>query len=551
MEPTVLDHHNDTPANYLYTNYCVPDVAGSALHLAAYNGRTATFRQLLLEPHANVHRRTADRHYATPLTVALARGHADIADICLQHLERDLAALDAHFARIGGPLYASRFWLRQRILIALGPDHVQFVRDHCAPLAAQPAHMRTSTDDAATAKSGLVILLKSSNASPAGVVWLTARRPGADRLLCRIVVHITDRGGELHLLRRDVFGCTDFDVAARMNHAALWMRLHAAAGVWLLDRRTYANSFRHLAELAEPAEARATYFADMCRRVGGFEVAELFEDVRSRLSYDVLSDAIVNYTGVSTLLDYLMEAATDRQLADNAAGGGRRAGATAAAFNRAPPDDWLQPLFGLTFGFDDNHLPWKCIRYRPTLAEGGECIWQTHLRRLLRHRFNRFDAATHALIVSQFGGWSTDVQRAAFADLCRAKWLVTVRELFEANGGDLCGDPDRCQRLLVETLAAGSYEVAEWLLLELAIDADRRLSALAAWLAIEEVGTDDVPETLWSALLAGDAAGWNGGAVSKVLCQALFGRHWRAYQRVWTLVEGTMVRKGNRIRYSP
>lgn len=540
MQPPV-ERHTDVRTPYLYTNYCVPDVASSALHLAAYNGRTATFQRLLRDSeHENVHRRTADRHYSSPLTVALARGHTAIADICLQHVEHDLAVLAAHFERIGGSIYASRFWLRGRILIALGADHVRFVRDHCGPVEAVPADM-TPAADGGSPQSGLVILLKSGNASPDAVVWLTARQPGDDRLIGRIVGHIVQRGGELNLRRRDIFRCTDFDVAARQNHTALWMRVHAIAGVSVLDRRSYANSFRHLAEHVEPPEARAPYFADLCRRVGGFEVAELFAE--SPLSYDVLHDAVVNYTGVTTLLDYLINVAADGFHAANASC--TRAEAVSAVFNQSPADERQQRLFGLAFGFDDNHLPWFCVRYRPNLAADREFFWQTDLMRLLTHRYNSFDADTHALIVAQFGGWSEDIQRNAFGMLCRVKWLETVRALYALNN-DVGGDADSREKLLVESLESGAYAVAEWLMQELPIDADRRLSALAAWLKrVDVLLADNVPESLWSALLAGEPGRWDKRLVSGVLCQALDGRHWPEYQRIWTRVERAIERKGN------
>lgn len=405
----------ETLQPYLYTDVRYPKITKFPLHAATYNGREQKVLRLLDHGKHCLYQTASDEHDAdssTALFVALARRHAAIADHFLEIYATDLATIQRHFEDILPQRASTRFWLRERILVAFGKDDVDYVLDAAtADVRADPAVMGPE-------RSGVFVLLKPTNRTCAGVVWLSARQPGADRTIARIVGRIYERGGELSVPRKETFGCTLFDVAARLNLPTVWHRMHRLFGVHL-TRRECVRSFRYLAEYEDTDDNKRTRFDELCRTVGRFEVAELFDGNSEVVNF--VFDAITDYKHDHTILEHLLHSAAQTQKYTNII--------DTIVLERGCE----RSLLSVAFQLEDKRLPWILLKCRPDLVSCCTEWWDTPVNRFISQR--PFDQQVHYLIVEQFSSIvrNEDFRMGLLSSLVTHNWIETVREIYRID----------------------------------------------------------------------------------------------------------------------
>lgn len=474
-----------SPQPYLYTNARHPKFTRFPLHAATYNGREQKVCALLDRSEHCLYQTANDAHdeeSSTALFVALARRHATIAEHFLDIYAADLAAIRRHFADVLPQRASSCFWLRERILVAFGREHVDFVRD------AATRQVRADPDAMGPERSGLLVLLKPTNRTCAGVVWLSARQPGADRTIARIVGRIHERGGELSVSHMETFHCTLFDVAARMNLPTVWHRMHQLFGMHL-TRREYVRCFRYLAEYEPTDDRKRERFDAMCRTIGGFESEELFAGEHDGLH--CLYDAVIDYKDDHTVLAHLI----------GIAGQSRE---PKTIIDQTVIDRGTErSLLSVAFQLYDKRLPWILLEYRPDLISCCTQWWDTPARRFIHER--PFDRRVHALIVEQF---SSICRRESFRmdlllSLIYNNWTETVREIFRIDS--------TMKELLLQDRANGiistlsiiagdhHFDMLAFLLSQYDLEPAEKADIFSQ--IVEKLGDIEVPTDLWWPLL--------------------------------------------------
>lgn len=500
--------------SFFYTHTEHPKLTGYPLHTAVHNGREQRVLAYLdadSEQDTNNHycvyqlaNDAAQETAASTLCIALARRQRAIAELLLDVCQADLAFIEAHFAALG---ICSAFWLHERILVAYGADHVDLVRQATAAttspaILADPASMAVD-GPLPQRRRGLIVLLKTNNRQCVGVAWLSARAAGADRSIAALIGRIYERGGELFgVRRREHRAAGVFDVAARMGLPEQWLRMYrmfgggedkkASLAVW--SRRECVRNFRQMAERAD-ADKQGEHFEDLCRRLGGFEASDLFDDgLQTAVNY--LHDAIVDYRTDATLFEHLMELATR--------GTGRTA--TELLAQSVLDDGRLLNLFemALYVSHEPDGLPTQMLKYRPSLASvSASEFWDSATHRLVTQV--PFSPEAHALLVDQWPALQAH-DGELYADeyllesLAGSGWMETVRWMYARDAGLKSIHRQTVVDIMARLTWSKKYAEIAYLLDEHeAFDADE-IGRLFFEIVVNNRRVD-VPDELWTRLV--------------------------------------------------
>lgn len=507
---------------FYYTHYQYPHVEKYPLHSATYNGRLQKVQSMLKSSEHNIYQMAgnADDYQGThsALFIAIARRHSTIAHKYLDIVAADLGTIEQHFQRVAPQIALSRFWLCERVLVAFGQEVVDYVLAESHGVLADPQEMGD--------RRGFVILLKPDNFTSSGVVWLTARRRGADRIIARIIGHIYERGGELNLMRKDRLDVSLFGIAARMNQMPLWQRMFDMFGQHL-DRRELAACFRFLADYEPSAEKKTRRFDELCVTVGGFSVDSLYSEGNE---VNILYDAILQFKEDSTILDHLIRNAAVTKCIDT-------------VLNQIASNKYGQErsLYDVAFQTMNKKLHKPLLKYEPDMIGGSISYWwETRANSVIVS--GDFERTAHDLILEQlhsFGkidGYRWDLLNA----LIKYNWADTIREMYLLDPSYeelLCKDRQVGLQTLKMCAENHSYDVLEYLISKHELDPSEKFSLLSSM-----VGTykTKFPESIWKTL--GKEALADVCKFNDLLCISLQSRNLPIYKHLLTLVPNVSLK---------
>lgn len=509
-----MDRHQP----FFYTHYCYPEVTKYPLHSAVYNGRLKKIQSLLKSSEQSVYQLACDvrdKHTNSTLFIAIARRHAIIAHLFLDIIATDLEKIKQHFASLPPQIGISRFWLRERVLIAFGQDHIDYVLSESSDVLANPEEMGE--------RRGILVLLKPDNITCSGVVWLTARRSGADRIIARIVGHIYERGGELSLTRKERWDYSLFGVAAKVNQMPVWQRMFDMFGQHL-DRRELVISFRFLAQ-HEPTTAEKTRrFDELCESIGGFNVNDIYSDGDE---LNILYDTIYHFKGDLTILDHLIgKAATTKS--------------KSAVVNQVANDRGCdRSLFNIAFQLEDRKLPWELVKYKPDLIACSTEWWDSPVDRFIASR--PFDKQVHDLILEQLSTMDrlNGHRWNLLSSLIRKNWVETVREIYVLDPTYrtvVFNDRNEGLDLLKMCSRNRAYEVLEYLISQHELNSSEKYDLLLDVLSQQH---EHFPDSLLSTLCVYKVSQFH-----DLLCLSLKNRNLQIFNKLRQMESNVGLLKG-------
>lgn len=501
---------------FFYAHYNHPKIAKYPLHLATYNGRLEKIESLLSSTDHCLYQLACDvpdEPTCSCLFIALARRKTTIARVYLRTIQTDLVAIQQHFEEIehGHRRNESRFWLRQRILIAFGADHIDFVRRTAAlaELIADPAEMGD--------RNGLLILLKPNNRTVSGVMWLTARKPGADRKIAEIVDRIYERGGELTVTRKEFRGHTLFDMAARMNMFSVWQSMHSMFGE-IVGVRELAQSCRILAEHVgcKDSELIVKKFNQLYMEFGKLTVEDALS---SREGTFILQDAINGYVDDQTILDYLISVVAQTNNVRD-------------VLNQYVSDRCgYRSLMSCSFQLEDYKLPWGMLKFKPDLISDCTEWWDTPVKRYITA--GPFDRRVHDLILEQLPaiGRNEEFRWELLFSLACKNWSETICEIYALDltyKSVMFEDRERGIKKMKTLARTSAFDALEFLIVEHELSEEERFR-IAIFL-FQERSNNPIPESLWTVLDIETIIKSNAG--KELLFLSLKNRHMDIYQRL-------------------
>lgn len=244
------------------------------LHKAIFNGRFEKFQTLIAEGH-NIYE-TTDRE-ETLLAVAIKRKHTEIATILIDKLEEDLQVVEAFFLSLE---IENKFWLRERILIAFGQEHVNIVKEMSADL--QVLDPKTMMDKK---KHGLIVILKETGTSAAEVMWLTSCRSKDDDLKLAKIIDYIYSDGCIDSLKRDCYSNTITGSSAHYKNVDLCFRL---MGIFDAGNHYKKNAYLYMFTLlCAGEENQVDKFKELMKRLSKFEIREAFSNDWTELNYPI------------------------------------------------------------------------------------------------------------------------------------------------------------------------------------------------------------------------------------------------------------------------
>lgn len=220
----------------------------------------------------------------------MKRNHTEICAVLINKLEEDIQIVEKFFQKYD---IDNKFWLRERILIAFGPEHVKFVKELSEDLQVlEPKQMMEKK------KHGLIILLKESGVAETEVLWITSsRHKDDDRKLANIIGHIY-YDGCIDALKRDSSVNTVTGCAGHYKHTDLALRL-----MKIFDAGSHfkKNGYLYLFTLLCANEEKAVEkFKELIKKLNKFEIREAFSADWTELNYPL---AIKQYD----IFEYFLE----------------------------------------------------------------------------------------------------------------------------------------------------------------------------------------------------------------------------------------------------
>lgn len=224
--------------------------------------------KLLIAQHANIYKSTDSDE--SLLLFAIRLKHEEIANLILDIYERDLKIIKEYFAKKNIP---QTFWTTQRILIASGYNHVQYVKSRSREMLVTNPDKQLFEQ-----KKGLIILLKTAETTE--ILWLGPCKHGDDKRIAEIVEEIYE-DGILKIGPSEFWESCKFQTAAEQNMPEILFRMFSI--FYAEQYLTVRNYLDYFCTIAEFETNKVKKLKELIERYGKYNLCEDIDQIISDL----------------------------------------------------------------------------------------------------------------------------------------------------------------------------------------------------------------------------------------------------------------------------